>query len=338
MTRPANGAASSGPRRAWTSALLTLTVLLAACTGADVPAADGSGDAPGPSLAIRSANFDLAVGEDRRLLLAVFTHRGERVAGGTIEVRLAHLGAEQGGEAALGPPMTATFLPISGLDIPAPDPGPAVVGTDALTGVYRLDVDLDAPGFWGVSVTADLVGIGTLEGKTYFPVLEAPGIIDVGDPAPRTPNVVRADVAAGRAAPQALDSRLRSAEERDRAAVLHDTRVDDSVAAGRPVLIVISTPVYCMSLFCGPLTDYIVDVAERHGDRADFVHIEVWEDFEEERLNPAAAAWIQTESDGREPWVFLVDATGTVIARWDNVIDPDELDAALSALPVLDDA
>jgi hypothetical protein len=316
-------------------ALALSALFISACggdAGSDSLGAEAAADV---TLAIAPASFDLAVGEDRRLLLAVFTDRRERVAGGTVEVRLAYLGAEPGGEATLGAPLTAAFLPISGLDIPAPDPGPAVVGTDALTGVYHLRVDLDAEGFWGVSVTADLVDIGRVEGRAVFRVLGTTEVVDVGDPAPPTPNVVRADVDAGLAAPQSLDSRLRTAEERDRAAVLHKTRVDESLAAGRPVLIGIATPVYCVSLVCGPLTDHLVSVAERFGDRADFVHIEVWEDFEQQRLNPAAAAWIQTATGGNEPWVFLVDGSGTVIARWDNVIDPVELEAALSALPVL---
>jgi hypothetical protein len=334
--RTADRARSATVLRARIVSVLTLSaLLLSACGsdgGSDVPDATGT---PEVTLAIAPASFDLAVGEDRRLLLAVFTDRRERVAGGTVEVRLAHLGAEPGGEATLGAPLTADFLPIPGLDIPAPDPGPAVVGTDALTGVYRLSVDLDAEGFWGVSVTADLVGIGRVEGRAVFRVLGATEVIDVGDLAPPTPNVIRADVDAGLATPQSLDSRLRSAEERDRAAVLHTTRVDESLAAGRPVLVGIATPVYCVSLVCGPLTDHLVDVAERFSDRADFVHIEVWEDFEQQRLNPAAAAWIQTATGGNEPWVFLVDGSGTVIARWDNVIDPVELEAALSALPVL---
>jgi len=321
--------------------VMLCTLLLAAC-GSDGDGGTGAAtpDAPPVTLAVAPASFDLAVGADRRLLLAVFTDRRERIAGGTVTVRLAHLGDEPGGQAALGEPLTATFLPIPGLDIPTPEHGPAVVGTDVLTGVYRLDVDLDAPGFWGVSVTADLLDVGTVEGRAVFRVLEAPEVVAVGDPAPPTPNLVREDIAAGLAPASALDSRLRTADDRDRAEALHRTRVDEAIAAGRPVVIAIATPVYCVSLVCGPLTEYLLDVAERFGDRADFVHIEVWEDFESTppRLNRAAAVWIQTETGGREPWVFLVDASGTVIARWDNVVDPVELETALSALPVLGDA
>lgn len=318
-----------------TTALLAL--LSTGCTsGSDeaTPAPPADGDAA-TGLAVAPASFDLAVGEDRRLLLAVFTDRRERVAGGSVTVRLAHLGDEPGGRAPLGDPVEATFLPVPGLDLPVPSPGPAVVGTDVLTGVYELDVDLDAPGFWGVSVTADLIDVGTLEGRAVLTVLAEQEVVAVGDPAPATANLVRDDVDAGLAEASALDSRLRSADEPDRADVLHRVRIDASLAAGRPLVVAVATPVYCVSLVCGPLTDYLVEVADRYSDRADFVHLEVWEDFEEQRLNPAAATWIQTGTGGNEPWVFLVAADGTVAARWDNVVDPAELEGALSALPVL---
>jgi len=325
------------PRRTLTTGLALTAVLLAGCSGGpgrgtDRPALPAGGDV---TLAVAPASFDLAVGSDRRLLLAVFTDRRERVAGGTVEVRLAYLGEEPGGQASLGEALTGTFLPIPGLGIPAPEQGPAIVGTDVLTGVYRVDVDLDAAGYWGVSVTADLVDVGTVEGRAVIRVLAEQEVVGIGEPAPPTPNLTRADIEAGRAAPSALDSRLRTLEDPDRSAILHTTRIDDAIAAGRPLVVAIATPVYCVSLVCGPLTDFLVDVAERFGDRADFVHIEVWEDFDQQRLNPAAAVWIQTETGGNEPWVFLIDATGTVAARWDNVLDPAELEAALSALPVL---
>jgi hypothetical protein len=102
--------------------LLATALMVSACTSGDSPASDVS-DATGTpqtTLAVASASFDLAVGEDRRLLLAVFTDQRERVAGGTVTVQLAHLGDEPGGQAALGAPLTATFLPIPGSTSPPP--------------------------------------------------------------------------------------------------------------------------------------------------------------------------------------------------------------------------
>jgi hypothetical protein len=312
------------------------TVLLVACSGGDAGPTDPTAtSAADGSLALAPANFDLAVGQDRRLILAVFTDQRERIAGGELTLRLAHLGDEPGGEATLGAPVTATFLPIPGLDIPAPEAGPSIVGTDVLTGVYRADVDLDAAGFWGVWARAELTDGRVLEGQAILQVLDAPQVVTVGDPAPRTDHLIRADVEAGLASPSSLDSRLRTLEDPDRAAVLHTTRFNDAIDAGRPVVLAITTPVYCVSLVCGPLTEYLVDAHARFGDRADFIHLEVWEDFEAQRLNPAAATWIQTATGGNEPWVFLIGPDGTILARWDNVVDVTELETALSALPVL---
>jgi hypothetical protein len=318
---------------------VALAAALAACAGdASGPAAPADAPAAEGSLALAPANFDLSVGEDRRLLLAVFTDQRERVAGGELTLRLAHLGDEPGGEAVLGDPVAATFLPIPGLGIPAPETGPSIVGTDVLTGVYRADVTLDAAGFWGVWARAELTDGRVLEGQTILQVLAAPAVVTVGDPAPRTDHLVRADVEAGLAPPSSLDSRLRTLDDPDRAEVLHTTRLNDALDAGRPVVLAITTPVYCVSLVCGPLTEYLVDVHARFGDRADFIHLEVWEDFEAQRLNPAAATWIQTATGGNEPWVFLIGADGTIVARWDNVVDVAELESALSALPALGDA
>jgi hypothetical protein len=317
------------------AALATAVLLLAACGGAGDDAAAPQGSPTITGLSIAPASFDLHVGTSQRLILAVFTDQRDRIAGGEVTLRLAFLGDEPGGEAELGPAQTASFLPIAGLDVAQPALGPAVVASSVLVGVYRAEVDLDRAGFWGVFVEAALVDGPTVSGQTILQVLEVPQVLGVGDPAPSVDNLTADDVRAGLGEPRALDSRLRTLDDRDTAAVLHDRRVSDSLAAGRPMVVTISTPVYCVSLVCGPLTDHMTELAGRFGDRADFIHLEVWRDFESQELNPAAAAWIQTGSGGNEPWVFLVDASGTIVARWDNVLDTDELEALLSDLALL---
>ncbi len=312
-------------------------LLVAACGTVSEDVTQGRDAATITELAIAPASFDLHVGTAQRLILAVFTDRRDRIAGGEVTLRLAFLGDEPGGAAELGPAQPATFLPIPGLDVVQPGQGPAVVDSSVLSGVYRAEVDLDRAGYWGVFVEAALVGGPTVSGQAVLRVLEAPEVPAVGDPAPSVDNPTTADVLAGLEAPQALDSRLRALEDRDSSAVLHERRVSDSLAAGRPIVVTVSTPVYCVSLVCGPLTDHMTTLAGRFGDRADFIHLEVWRDFEAQELNPSAAAWIQTASGGNEPWVFLVDATGTIVARWDNVLDTDELEALLSGFAVLGD-
>ena len=111
------------------------------------------------------------------------------------------------------------------------------------------------------------------------------------------------------------------------------------VAAGlyphekRPVLLVISTPTYCVSLFCGPVTDMVAGLAKDYANRARFIHIEVWKDYKAQQLNDAAKEWIARGEDINEPWVFLIGADGKITARFDNVVTRSELEPLIQKLP-----
>ncbi|MDE0805276.1 MAG: hypothetical protein OSA99_18385 [Acidimicrobiales bacterium] len=149
----------------------------------------------------------------------------------------------------------------------------------------------------------------------------------VGDQAPRTDNLLPG---ASDAPVTAVDSRA----EEDGSVPdpeLHDTTIESAISAGRPVMIVVSTPVYCVSRFCGPITDTVQDLAVEFGDDMAFVHLEVWRDFENNAINKAAAEWIWPDQTGDpgEPWVFVVDGSGKIAARWDNVVTDQNLDDAV---------
>ena len=95
-------------------------------------------------------------------------------------------------------------------------------------------------------------------------------------------------------------------------------------------MLVVSTPTYCLSRFCGPITDTVSKLAKSYGDRMAFIHAEVWNDDEKRALNREAAEWIFREgADPKEPWVFVIDRSGNVVARFDNVSTDAELEAAV---------
>jgi hypothetical protein len=97
---------------------------------------------------------------------------------------------------------------------------------------------------------------------------------------------------------------------------------------------VFSTPVYCVSRFCGPVTDLVADLAVTYGDRADFIHIEIYRDFQAGQVNQAARDWLMPPSgDLREPWTFLIGADGRIAGSWDTVVARSEIEPLLQALP-----
>lgn len=297
--------------------------ILAACTSE--PAVE--------DVNVSFASFDVAVGQDQRILAGLRSPEAAVVAFGEVEFALAFLGDAPPEQVAVEQTATARFLPVPGA-------GPQPVGTEEHprplvgepgVGLYAATVDLDRPGRWALQVTADLGDGRTMQGATTFTVLDAPLVPTVGDPAPRTPNLTIADVEAGSAPATAVDSRAGAADGEIPDRHLHDTSIVDALDAGERIVVAVTTPVYCVSQFCGPLTNVIADLARAHQDTARFIHIEVWQDFENAQLTDAAAAWIQTEIGGNEPWVFVVDEHGIIEARWDNVLDVEALERLLAS-------
>ena len=111
---------------------------------------------------------------------------------------------------------------------------------------------------------------------------------------------------------------------------LHQRTIEQAIDTGRPTILVVSTPVYCSSRFCGPITETVQAIAQRVGAGANFVHIEVWRNYEDSVLNAGAAEWIYPSEDVEpsEPWMFLIDGSGTVVERSDNVANDAELERA----------
>ena len=79
----------------------------------------------------------------------------------------------------------------------------------------------------------------------------------------------------------------------------------------------------------------VQELARAYPDRASFIHVEIWQDFEKKELTRAAADWLYRGNDLNEPWVFVIGADGRIAARLDNVVTRDEIEPRLRALPVI---
>jgi hypothetical protein len=187
-------------------------------------------------------------------------------------------------------------------------------------------------GFWQVSARGEVTDGSPFNAKAAFTVLKTPSVVSVGSLAPHTDNPVMGDPGVP---PAAIDSRAAGGEPIPDPE-LHATSIADALDAGHPALVVFSTPVYCVSRFCGPVTDLVAELAKEYGDRADFIHVEIYRDFEAGLVNQAALDWLSPDgSDLREPWTFLIEGNGRIAASWDTVVTRSEIEPLLRALPVV---
>lgn len=321
----------SSPRR-FAVAVAAIALAGAGCGG------DGGGKSAAPTtkaptgeLIAQVASYDLSVGRDQRVIVGL---QSKDVAGlvsfGSVQMRFAYLGPstkEVIASPTLGPPITAEFLPIAGQKAPGGPAVPRIVEPSEGIGVYAAEgVRFDRPGVWGVSVRLMLDG-KPVETNNNFNVQAEHSVPVPGDDAPRSGNHLPG---ADGVPPKAVDSRAKE----DGAVPdpeLHMTTVAAAITSGRPTMVVVSTPVYCESQFCGPVTDSVQRLAKATGDRMSFVHLEVWRDFEAKEINKSAAEWIYPKGSGEpnEPWVFLVGKDGKVLRRWDNVASDAEVASAV---------
>ncbi len=112
----------------------------------------------------------------------------------------------------------------------------------------------------------------------------------------------------------------------------------DLVGRGRPLALLVATPAFCATAYCGPVLDTLIDAASGR-DGLDVVHVEVYANPDEvggNYLDPAIRLAPAVTGLGLsfEPSLFLVDGDGIVADRIDNVFDRTELDDALDTLLV----
>lgn len=310
--------------------ILVLTLLSAACSPNGQAPSSAPTKTADDSLVAQVASYDLAVGE-QRFMVGLLTKDQKLVGHGTVEMRFGYLGDRPDGTAAMGAPVTAKYLPIPS-DSSGPQPvktAPEIVQGSSGSGVYAVQAGFDKAGFWGVQVTAELAEKKPRTARATFEVAATHEVATVGQDAPRSENLT---VASTDAPIKAVDSRAPEGGPVPDPE-LHSSTVAQAINDKRPVLVAVTTPVYCVSRFCGPITDMVAGLASKYSDRAVFTHIEVWRDFEKKEINRAAAEWIYKGDHVTEPWVFLVGADGKVVARWDNVATAAEIEPMLQQLP-----
>jgi hypothetical protein len=116
----------------------------------------------------------------------------------------------------------------------------------------------------------------------------------------------------------------------------YEHSVDELLAAHKPFVLTIYSPAFCPTTACGPLLRYMKEMVSEFPSMT-FVHVEpyVMRDLGG-RIQPvyegnhfAWAPWSTAYGIPVEPYVFVVDAEGTIIASFELLAGPDETRAAI---------
>lgn len=182
-------------------------------------------------------------------------------------------------------------------------------------GIYVTYINFERPGPWGLEILARQ-GDGPVEvARLTVNVLEVPLTPTPGTPAPRSHNLIASDVQDLRQIDTSVPPDPR----------LHQVRIADAIAQGKPQVIVFATPQFCTSRICGPVVDVVRTLLPAYGERVVFTHQEIWQDAAAREFFPTVAEWgLQTE-----PWIFIVDGKGIIRAKFEGLATAREIEAVL---------
>lgn len=269
-------------------------------------APDSAGTAAGPTTGAASplqvilTSADFAVGEPR-VSFAVFD--GEAAASGVTGIRLSAV--------ELGEDLSATDM--------APSwSGEATGYTDYEVPYWVFYPQLERPGYWGMIAEIDRADGSTTRADFVVQVQPESKSPAVGEAAPASANRTLAT--------EPDITLLSSAADPDPA--FHQLTVADALTTGRPTVVGFLTPAFCQTKWCAPVLDSLKAARAATGEDVNYIHIEVYDDFQKLTVVDEMAEWgLDTE-----PWVFVLDGAGNVVARFSGPLSPAELLASLQPL------
>ena len=276
--------------------LVLTTLLLLACSGGQ--------PTPAPELAVGIVSRDLSVGPNR-LAFYLLDNEQEPISHPEASVSLYYpANTIEDGNAKEVAKAPFHQWPLGGL------------------GVYSAHVELDGAGGWGLRVGITGPDGSVRYGEALIEVKEQSSTPSIGSPVPRSKNKTSWDVAR-------LEE-LTTARPPD--PELYLMTIDEAVASGKPLVVVFATPAFCETFTCGPQVEVITRLRERYKDRANFIHVEMFDNPHEIQGDPDSARAVAAVLEWgltSEPWTFIVDRDGRVAAKFEAFSTAEEIEEEL---------
>ena len=268
----------------------------------------------GPEFSALMVSSDLAQGPNRVAFALVDRNNVPVDAGeATVIPRFTPAGAD---EPQLREAVTATFLSWP----------PEGSGRGVFITTVNFDVPGEAtsenPGLWELQVSANTAEGTPVEAVTAVRVAARQSTPPVGSAAPRSVTPT---------ADQVVNlAHITSAFDPD--PEFYRLSVHEALDESKPLVVLFSTPAFCVSATCGPQLEILGQMKEQYRDQVNFIHVEVFEAphlIEGNRFNARQVPAVEEWGLPTEPWTFIVDGEGIVRAKFEQFTPREVLEAAL---------
>jgi hypothetical protein len=282
-----------------------LILLVAACSsGSDDPIISSEQEAGGPEYSAILITTDMAVGESR-VMFGVVNREGMPVPGTTSEVGIYFLVPGEDARE-LKESVTANFVN-----------WPTSVG-----GIFAANLDLDIGGLYEMDIDYTANDGTSVFAQASFILQDDSSTPAIGSPAPASVTHTAADAE--------HISHITSSVTPD--LDLYQLSIHEALQQDKPLVVVFATPAFCVSATCGPQVGELTKVKESVGDRANYIHVEVFENphlMDGARTDGDLVAAVNEWGLPTEPWTFVIDSQGLVRGKFEQFTTAAEIEAKL---------
>ena len=206
---------------------------------------------------------------------------------------------------------------------------------------YVATLDIPSPGPWGLAVTAT-PGVAALRGTASLTALDQGGSARIGSAAPTVRSPTIDDMTGGGMSGDAVQITTDPMPDLR----LYRTSTGDALAQHLPFVLVLDSAKFRVTTACGKALT-MARYLEDRWPTVTFIHVEPFRysvvtdtpvlagTLADPQLTDVAAAWgIGADPWGPRsmPWVFVVDSTGIVRAKYQGVMGTDDLDVIVALL------
>ncbi|MDQ3660643.1 MAG: hypothetical protein M3454_06205 [Actinomycetota bacterium] len=297
-------------------AALTCALLMAGCASSGSPEGAGDGGGPGertkgaesfqqPFTDVKAypvfASSEIVVGRNR-FLVGLLDDNDAPIGSPKIDMDITFFDL---GESATEP-VGHTAMRFIWIDKP-------------YVGLYGAQVSFDDPGKWGAEVSIRGAGIDE-QVKAGFEVRKKSSTPALGDRPPASDSPTASTAAEIK----------KISTDNDPTPRFYELSIAQALKSDNPSVVVFATPKFCSSATCGPTLDVVEGVAAKWPE-VNFVHVEPYQlpaDPGNLKPVPAALEWgLPTE-----PWVFVMDSSGRLQAKYEGIVSGGELNQTLRGL------
>jgi len=192
-------------------------------------------------------------------------------------------------------------------------------------GIYTADVNPRQSGTWRMEISAVDSGGSSRSGEAFFLVKPWSDTPAIGTLAPLSKNKTIQDVGQ-------LEE-LTTAQPPD--PDLYSMTIAEAISSGIPLVVTFATPAFCETATCGPQVRVVEGIKDEYQDRANFIHVEIYDNPHLIQGDLAGATVSKTVNEWgliSEPWTFVMDQDGLVSSKFEAFTTGEEIEAALLAV------